>query len=173
MLWSGFCGSQDNFNITFSDGNPTPTCTGANTTGTFAPAAAGGLALLNGKPANGTWTILGRDNWSGDTGTIDSWSVEVCSQTLTPLSAESFGLENFSIYPNPNNGNFTVNFTSQSSNAIDIMVHDIRGREVYMKSFNNSSLFNQTIQLSNVETGIYLVTVKDGERKEVKKIIIE
>jgi hypothetical protein len=53
------------------------------------------------------------------------------------------------------------------------MVHDIRGREVYMKSFNNSSLFNQTIQLANVETGIYLVTVKDGERKEVKKIIIE
>ena len=90
-----------------------------------------------------------------------------------PLSNESFGLENFSIYPNPNNGNFTVNFTSQSSNTIEIMVHDIRGREVYMKSFNNSSLFNQTIQLSNVETGIYLVTVKDGERKEVKKIIIE
>jgi subtilisin-like proprotein convertase family protein len=171
FLWSGFCGSQNNFNITFSDGNPTPTCTGNDTSGTFAPATP--LNTLNEKPANGTWTILGRDNWSGDTGTINSWSVEVCSQTLTPLSTESFGLENFSIYPNPNNGNFTVNFTSQSSNAIEIMVHDIRGREVYMKSFNNSSLFNQTIQLANVETGIYLVTVKDGERKEVKKIIIE
>lgn len=101
----------------------------------------------------------------------------VFSGTFTSeLLLNSISFDNNSkltIYPNPNNGNFTVNFTSQSSNAIEISVHDIRGREVYRKSFNNSSLFNQTIQLANVETGIYLVTVKDGERKEVKKIIIE
>ncbi len=101
----------------------------------------------------------------------------VFSGTFTSeLLLNSISFDNNSkltIYPNPNNGNFTVNFTSQSSNAIEISVHDIRGREVYRKSFNNSSLFNQTIQLANVDTGIYLVTVKDGERKEVKKIIIE
>jgi subtilisin-like proprotein convertase family protein len=173
MLWNRNCdNTPTDLVYVFSDGNaivPTTGCTA--TTGTFGPATA--LSTLNGKPSNGTWTLLAADYYNGDTGSVGDWSVEVCSQTLTPLSSESFGLENFSIYPNPNNGNFTVNFTSQSSNAIEIMVHDIRGREVYRKSFNNSSLFNQTIQLANVETGIYLVTVKDGERKEVKKIIIE
>ena len=173
ILWNRNCdNTPTDLVYVFSDGNAVVPATGCTaTTGTFGPATT--LSTLNGKPSNGTWTLLAADYYNGDTGSVGDWSVEVCSQTLTPLSAESFGLENFSIYPNPNNGNFTVNFTSQSSNTIEIMVHDIRGREVYMKSFNNSSLFNQTIQLANVETGIYLVTVKDGERKEVKKIIIE
>lgn len=170
MLWNNFCGSTDNFNITFSDGNATPTCTAANTTGTFGPA--GSLATLNGKPANGTWSILAADGWAGDTGQINSWSVEVCSQTI--LATDTFtGLDNFTIYPNPNNGNFNINFTSQSSNDVEVRVHDIRGREVYNKSFSATSVFNQNIQLNNVGSGIYIVTVKDGERKENKKIVIE
>lgn len=170
LLWSGFCGSQDNFNITFSDGNPTPTCTGANTTGTFAPA--GSLSTLNGKPANGTWTLLARDNWQGDTGTIVSWSVEVCNQTAT-LLVEDFGLENFSLYPNPNNGNFNIKFNSSSSNEIKIGVHDMRGRQIFNKSYSNTGLIDQNLQLDNVQAGVYLVTVQDGNRKEVKKIVVE
>lgn len=170
LLWSGFCGSQDNFNITFSDGNPTPTCTGANTTGTFAPA--GSLATLNGKPSNGTWTILARDNWASDTGTINSWSVEVCSQIIALQSAE-FGLMDFSLYPNPNNGTFSIKFNSTSSNDINVVVNDMRGREVYSKAYQNNGLFNENIQLNNLQAGVYLVSVQDGNRKEVKKIIIE
>lgn len=170
MLWNGFCGSQDNFNITFSDGNATPTCTGANTTGTFGPA--GSLATLNGKPANGTWSILAADGWQGDTGQIVSWSVEVCSQTI--LANDTFtGLDNFTIYPNPNNGNFNINFNSQSSNDVEVVVHDIRGRQVYNKTFNSNTVFNENIQLNNVGSGVYIVTVKDGDRKENKKIVIE
>jgi subtilisin-like proprotein convertase family protein len=170
LLWSGFCGSQDNFNITFSDGNPTPTCSGANTTGTFAPA--GSLATLNGKPSNGTWTIFGRDNWAGDTGTINSWSVEVCSQTIT-ASTENFGLSNFSLFPNPNNGSFTVKFDSETSNDVKIMIYDIRGREVFSKSYNNSGLFNETVNLNNIQSGVYLVNIENGLQKEVEKIVIE
>lgn len=170
LLWSAFCGSQDNFNITFSDGNPTPTCTGANTTGTFAPA--GSLGTLNGKPANGTWTLLARDSWQGDTGTIVSWSVEVCNQTAT-LIVEDFGLENFSLYPNPNNGTFNVKFNSSSNNEIKIGVNDMRGRQIFNKSFSNTGFIDQSLQLDNVQAGVYLVTVEDGNRKEVKKIIVE
>jgi hypothetical protein len=29
------------------------------------------------------------------------------------------------------------------------------------------------VQLNNVQSGIYLVTVQDGNRKEVKKIVVE
>lgn len=77
------------------------------------------------------------------------------------------------IYPNPNKGAFTVNFKAESSNTIDILVHDTRGREVYSKSFITNTLENETIQLENIETGIYMVTVKDGKTITVKKMIIE
>ena len=66
-----------------------------------------------------------------------------------------------------------MQFSSNSNNEIKIVVHDLRGREIFANNYNNSGLFNESIQLNNVQSGIYLVTVQDGDRKEVKKIIIE
>lgn len=169
LVWNRSCGSNDNFNIVLSDGSPTFSCV-ANMTGTFSPASP--LSVFNGLPSNGTWTLLAADYYNGDTGTVNSWSVEVCSQTVT-ASTENFGLSNFTLYPNPNNGTFTVQFDSQSSNDVKIVVFDLRGREVFSKSYNNSGLFNETLNLSQVQSGVYLVNIEDGPRKEVKKIIVQ
>lgn len=89
------------------------------------------------------------------------------------LGVDNFEINDLSIYPNPNNGTFNVQFNSTSSNEIKINVHDIRGREIYNKSFQNNGLFNESIQFNNVQSGVYLVTVQDGTRKEVKKIVVE
>ena len=94
---------------------------------------------------------------------------------ITALGTEEFGggLANFSLYPNPNRGNFTVKFDSSSTNDIAITVHDIRGRNVFENIYSNTGVFTQNLQLDNVQAGIYLVTVKDGDRKVVKKIVVE
>jgi hypothetical protein len=89
------------------------------------------------------------------------------------LATENFEFQDFALYPNPSNGNFTVNFTSVSTNDIKVNVHDLRGREVYEKSFSNTGAFNQNINLNKVEAGIYLVTIADGAKKTVKRIIVE
>lgn len=170
MLWNGYCADQDNFNITFDDNNPIPVCTGAGTAGSFAPIAP--LAALNGKPANGTYTLLAGDAWAGDTGSITNFAVTVCSQVLT-LSNPDFEFADFNLYPNPNNGDFTVKFTSVSTNDIKVNVHDMRGRQVYEKSFSNTGAFNQNINLSKVQAGIYLVSIIDGAKKTVKRIVVE
>jgi len=94
--------------------------------------------------------------------------------TITPsLATNEFGFTNFSIYPNPNKGNFNVKFDSTTSNDISIMVNDIRGRSIFEKQYSNTGLFDQNLQLSNLESGVYLVTVKDGDQKIVKRIVIE
>ena len=54
-----------------------------------------------------------------------------------------------------------------------ITVHDIRGRLVYQNKYENTGLFYQNISLNSAEAGIYLVTVRDGNRKMVKKIVVE
>jgi subtilisin-like proprotein convertase family protein len=157
------------FNVLFNDASPAIVCAG-NLTGTFAPAQA--LSVFNGKPANGTWTLAVNDNYNGDTGTINNWSVEICSVQAT-LSTENFGLTDFVVYPNPSNGNFNIQFTSNSSNGIKVLVHDMRGRIISESSFSNNATFNENIQLNNAQAGVYLLTVTDGERKEVKKIVVE
>ncbi len=94
--------------------------------------------------------------------------------TITPsLTTNEFGFTNFSIYPNPSRGNFNVKFDSNSSNEISIVVNDIRGRSIFEKQYSNTGLIDQNVQLSNVESGVYLVTVKDGTQKIVKRIVIE
>jgi subtilisin-like proprotein convertase family protein len=170
ILGNRICNSQDGYNITFNDGSPAIVCAAPITTGTFTPSQA--LSGFNTKNTSGTWSLLLNDYFQGDTGNLNSWSIEVCYQQAT-LSNENFSINNLAIYPNPNNGNFNIQFTSNSSNEINVGVHDMRGREIFAKKYSNNGLFNENLQLSNVQSGIYLVTIQDGSSKVTKKIVIE
>ncbi|WP_293875326.1 reprolysin-like metallopeptidase [Flavobacterium sp.] len=157
------------FNILFNDGSPAIVCA-SFLSGTYAPNQA--LAAFNGKDMNGTWTLKATDNYNGDTGTINNWSIEICGLTAS-LSTPSDQLADFSVYPNPSNGSFNIQFSNPISNEIKVSVFDIRGRSLFENTYSSQATFNENIQLSNVQTGIYLLTVTDGNRKVVKRIAIE
>ena len=89
------------------------------------------------------------------------------------LGIDEFGVGNFSIYPNPNKGQFNVSLNSSSSNKINVSVYDVRGRIIYDTTFENRSNFNQSINLNSVQSGMYLVKVSDGDKQATKKIIVE
>lgn len=168
FLWQGECGNANNINATFDNSGLTPNC--GPTTGNVLPQ--GSLAEFNGQSSQGQWVLGFVDGFTGDSGTLNEWSVEICSQTIQPLSADEFNLENFSIYPNPNNGSFTVAFTSGTADDINITVHDMRGRQIFSNSYKNTGLFSGEVNLSAAETGVYLVTIADGVRKVAKKIVV-
>lgn len=180
QFFNGSCSaSTANMNLNFDTSGSAINCA-ASTSGanTIPPVATAVTAIngYNGNSATGTWYLFFTDIGVGDgqTGTIEKVTFNLCkSVQVAVLASESFGLDNFVIYPNPNNGNFNVEFSSNSNNEIKIFVHDLRGREIYTNKYNNSGLFNETLQLNNVQSGIYLVTVQDGDRKEVKKIVVE
>lgn len=168
-VWNRACAGNDNFNVTLSDGSPAFTCV-ANMTGTFAPSSP--LSVFNGLAANGTWSLYTADFYNGDTGTINSWGLTLCNKAYT-LSSQEFEFDDFALWPNPNNGTFNVKFTSQSSNDIKISIHDLRGRQVFEKTYSNDGAFNQNVSTTNLESGIYLVSIVDGAKKTVKRIIVE
>ncbi|WP_146193380.1 zinc-dependent metalloprotease [Flavobacterium sediminis] len=168
IVWDRACGGNDNFNVTLSDGSPTFTCV-ANMTGTFSPSNP--LSVFNGLDPNGTWTLYTADFYNADTGQINSWSIEVCTQTAV-LATKTFDSNDFVIYPNPNNGSFNLQLTAVSDN-ITVRVNDIRGRLILDKQIQANGLVNESIQLSNAQSGVYLVTIEDGGRKVTKKIVIE
>ena len=49
----------------------------------------------------------------------------------------------------------------------------MRGRQIFNKTYKNNGLFNESLQLNNIQAGIYLVTIQDGVRKTTKKIVVE
>lgn len=173
-LWNRGCNSGAfagvNVNLTFQDGGTvinTASCPTVGNGGTFAPNQT--LSVFNGLPTNGTWTLSAQDMAYYDTGRVISWGLDFgCT-----LGSAQFDESNFSIYPNPSNGSFTVEYTSPVAGDVNISVHDIRGRKVFENKYTNTGMFMQTIAMSNAEAGIYLVTVQDGNKKMVKKMIVQ
>ena len=89
------------------------------------------------------------------------------------FSNAAFAFENFSIAPNPTNGEFTVQFTSANNNIVKINITDLRGRKILENVYNSQSLFSEKINLTNVEKGMYLVQISNGDNNITKKIVIE
>lgn len=90
-------------------------------------------------------------------------------------SVEGNALENFSLYPNPSKGEFNVKFAiHDSSKQIVVLLHDIRGRQIAEKSFKNySGTFSETLRFETLSKGVYLVQIRNGNKYNTEKIIIE
>ena len=168
ILWNRTCNNpqRSGMNIVFSDGSPAPVC-GSPTAGTFSPVQA--LSAFNGKPSSGIWTLTATDFYIGDTGNFDSWGIDFgCT-----LSTKEYGITNLTVYPNPNRGNFNIQFANTTANEIKVTVFDMRGRIIFENNYLNQSIFNENIQLDKAQSGVYLVSVTDGSQKLTKRIIIE
>lgn len=164
------CAGSANMNVTFDAQGTAFTC-GSPLQGTY-ELPTGSMNVLNGFQQQGNWQFGFRDLVAGDAGTIDSFSLEVCTQALV-LATDQFEFENFALFPNPSNGNFEVQFNSGSNAKINIAVHDMRGRKIFDKSYENSGLFSQQVRIDQTQAGVYLVSITDGDKKIVKRIVIE
>ncbi len=102
-------------------------------------------------------------------GEVEDYTVNV----LASLSVAEFDASNFTIFPNPNRGEFTIKLKSMSNSSINVEVYDIRGRSIFKNNYDNATEFSQTVKLNNVQSGMYLVKVSDGDRQTTKKIIVE
>ena len=60
-----------------------------------------------------------------------------------------------SVYPNPNNGSFTINITSQDNELAHIVVTNVLGQTV--KEINAATNKSQSVDL-NAAAGVYFIT---------------
>ncbi len=76
------------------------------------------------------------------------------------------------IYPNPNTGQFTIDFSEINSDKItSIHVKNMLGEDVYSAQLNSPQ---QTINLSNsVADGVYIVEVHTSKTSITKQVIIQ
>jgi hypothetical protein len=87
-------------------------------------------------------------------------------QGLT-LSQESFAISDFEISPNPTSTNFTIslpNFTKKAT----VTVYDVLGKKVFNDNLNSIS---STINVSQWNSGIYLVRVSTEDATHTKRLV--
>jgi len=84
------------------------------------------------------------------------------------------GLKLNSIYPNPNKGNFVLNISSSTNEIATIMMVNVLGERVYLKTFEslNSSSSLQIVNVEDLSNGIYSLILSQGGKKIIKKIVI-
>ncbi|WET00825.1 reprolysin-like metallopeptidase [Flavobacterium sp. YJ01] len=168
-LFNKSCASTNStLTLQFDDSGAALNCN-ATTSQIVIPASA--LSAFNGENPQGNWTFGVRDAVTGMLGTINSASINICNKTFT-LDTGDFQNVDFALYPNPNKGNFTIQFQRDSVKDIKVYVHDILGKYVYDKTFTGSGYFIQDIQLPGIPSGVYFVTITDGEKRTVRKIIV-
>lgn len=175
-LFNQQCAANADMNVTF-DAQGAPFTCASPTTGTYVSPGTGSLNSFTGtNPNAGSWTFTFKDLVAGNAGTVNSFGLEVCKNVAvltSTLANDTFEFKDFALYPNPNSGNFTIRFNSNSSSKVAINVIDISGRKIFEKSYANSGLFDENIQLEKAQAGIYLVSITDGDKKIVKRIVVE
>ncbi|MFN7331974.1 MAG: T9SS type A sorting domain-containing protein [Flavobacterium sp.] len=84
------------------------------------------------------------------------------------LSNSEFLANKFNLYPNPSNS--IVNISSDDAILIDkVEITDINGRIV--KSFNADATSSTSINVSDLNAGVYFLNISSAEGLAVKKLI--
>ena len=85
---------------------------------------------------------------------------------FTPAAVQN----SLTIYPNPATSELTVVLPFENNSKVNVSIVDVTGREVYSKQ--NISVETETINVSNLSKGIYLVIAKQGDMKLTQKLFI-
>lgn len=78
-------------------------------------------------------------------------------------------MSNLKVFPNPNNGQFSL--TLNSGKALTIEVVNMKGQVVYNNQLNASG--NHQIDLTSIAKGVYYLKVNNGHSVKVEKVVVE
>ncbi len=110
---------------------------------------------------------------------IGNYAVELsengCVDTTGCVSITTIGIiennfgNDFKLYPNPTDGNFSVDLSNDFGSVI-ISITDIYGKLIQSSEYRNSQILN--LNLSE-PPGIYLLTIKSTTNKAVIRLVKE
>jgi subtilisin-like proprotein convertase family protein len=182
ILWGRDCDEEDGLDVTFTDGAGTIVCANP-TVGTFSPYQP--LSIFNEMPTfvsadnvaenwtTNDWALYISDGYIDDTGVLNDWSIEICTEAALSSGEFNISANDIIVYPNPSSGVFNLEINSLNSSDVEILIYDLLGRVVFENNYENSFNFNETIDLSSENSGVFLINVTIGNNQITKRVIID
>jgi hypothetical protein len=92
-------------------------------------------------------------------------NVNIMLKNAWPLGLNPYDNSNVAVYPNPSDGNYTIEFMSSSAKAVQYNVYTISGQLVKNNTIQlTSGITKAAITITDLAAGMYLLEVKDGEK---------
>ncbi|MBA3665845.1 MAG: T9SS type A sorting domain-containing protein [Bacteroidetes bacterium] len=185
-----YCGNPNltyNSNVMrpYSFNFPTPTAiTGDFFLSVQLPSTTGDTAAIfvtgeNGRTASTGWELQTPSTWVPfNDGTTTSWQLNASLAILpkiscaTAINKNSVLDNNVVLYPNPSNGMVNIITTLPGTQNLDITVYNALGQLV--SSIKHNAISNDVFELDmkNQSSGVYFISINNGQEKIVKRLII-
>ena len=138
--------------------------------------------LVESTPNNGSYTFTvpgglgetteGRIMIKG----VDNYFLNVNKAEITinsNLSVNDLNNNSFTIYPNPSQGVFTVDFNTKSNN-VSYVIYGMEGKLITQNTLNpTGGKVSQQINLSHLPSGTYVIQINNGGEKMTQQLIIK
>ena len=90
-----------------------------------------------------------------------------------PEGIETLNSVSFTLYPNPNDGKFTIDLNSMHLEILTIEVINVTGATMFSQSgFEVSGHITKTIDISNLSNGNYILRLSNGKEMIMQKFVI-
>ncbi|MCI2228889.1 M12 family metallo-peptidase [Polaribacter sp. MSW13] len=108
---------------------------------------------------------------TGFDGEVEDYTINVQDETA---SLEDFAFSGFNLYPNPTNGEFTLNLEVLNTDKVTVQLFDVRGRLIGEKNYlNTNTNFSENISFDKASAGLYLVKITNRSKQTTRKLVIK
>ena len=131
------------------------------------------LAEMNAAPYSFTLKDLSEGSYSLKAVATDNLKATTTSSSLDlqVISAYNENREYFNLYPNPNDGRFSINFTTiLEAENYNVTIVDLIGKTVYQQELSNDETIKQ-FDLSHLKSGIYVLIISSNQILLTQKFI--
>lgn len=140
-----------------------------------------------------TWNVAGIVKAAGNSSTIRDYTFtdvvskngtvyyrivekdfDAASTVSSMISLTISTAGNINIKPNPNNGQFTLETNGALGDHTSIQLYDAVGRLVFQATENFANkVVSKELSLTDLEKGMYIITVSDGSYSSTQKLMVE
>lgn len=106
-------------------------------------------------------------NGYGNSTFIDNINVEGV------LNTENFQAGQLVMYPNPASNEVYIQFFNHTSNFADIKINNTLGQLVFNSNLQLSTDSRVALNTSSFASGMYFITIQNGDQKHIKKLIVK
>ena len=80
--------------------------------------------------------------------------------------------DSFGFYPNPAQGQIEILYENQISTDVNVAIYSMTGQKVLEKELKNDGFYNQKLDISQLNTGNYVIKFSTGNQSTTKKLIV-